>query len=335
MILDAPYRVDAADNLDWLRSLPTGCANLCVTSPPYEDARTYGIGFKARGQAWVDWCVLRVAEMCRVVNGIVFFNAAGKVRQFQYSPVVEWLVADLTRNRGIVCGPAPYAFHRVGIPGSGGPHYHRRDWEPVYCFARPECLPPAWSDNTAMGHPPKWAPGGEMSHRLSDGKRRNQWGGASVSPHERNASGERQSSGRPSHVVASNREAARRAGVKMEVSSSSNDAEGNPITQATYLAPAIANPGNVVKCSVGGGQMGSPLAHESEAPFPESLVEFFVRSYAPEGGIVIDPHCGSGTTGAVAVRWGRRFLGCDIRESQCEVARRRIAGEVGLFSDSK
>ena len=23
-----------------------------------------------------------------------------------------------------------------------------------------------WSDNTACGHPPKWAPGGEMSHRL-------------------------------------------------------------------------------------------------------------------------------------------------------------------------
>ena len=59
----------------------------------------------------------------------------------------------------------------------------------------------------------------------------------------------------------------------------------------------------------------------------ETLAEFFVRSYCPPGGVVLDPFAGSGTTGAVAVRLGRRFLGCDVRESQCEIARKRIIRE--------
>lgn len=152
------YELIHADCLHAMKAMADDSVDMTITSPPYTDQRTYGIAFKLSGQGWVDWCAERIVEMCRVTAGIVFFNAAGPVRDFQYQPVVEWLVADLTRKHGIVCGPAPYVFHRVGIPGSGGPHYHRRDWEPIYCFAKPTSLPPRWSDNTATGHPPKWAP---------------------------------------------------------------------------------------------------------------------------------------------------------------------------------
>ena len=94
---------------------------------------------------------------------------------------------------------------------------------------------------------------------------------------------------------------------------------------AVYRPPDIANPGNVIHCKVGGGNMGDKLCHENEAPFPESLAEFFVRSFCRPGGLVCDPFSGSGTTGAVSVRHGRRFVGCDVREDQVELSRRRIA----------
>ena len=71
--------------------------------------------------------------------------------------------------------------------------------------------------------------------------------------------------------------------------------------------------------------MGSDLAHENEAPFPEKLAEFFVLSFCPPGGTVYDPFCGSCTTGAVAVRHGRNFIGTDVRESQIELSKRRLA----------
>ena len=93
---------------------------------------------------------------------------------------------------------------------------------------------------------------------------------------------------------------------------------------AGYDPPTLANPGNLIKCLVGGGLMGDDIAHENEAPFPESLVEFFIKSFCPENGIVCDPHSGSGTTCKVAVQWGRRFIGCDVRQSQVDLAERRM-----------
>lgn len=71
--------------------------------------------------------------------------------------------------------------------------------------------------------------------------------------------------------------------------------------------------------------MGSKLAHENEAPFPESLANFFIRSYCPPDGTALDFCCGSGTVCAVAARLGRGFIGIDARESQIELTKRRLA----------
>lgn len=91
-----------------------------------------------------------------------------------------------------------------------------------------------------------------------------------------------------------------------------------------YVPPDKANPGNLIRCVVGGGKMGHPLAHENEAPFPESLAEFFVSSFCPPSGTVLDPFCGSGTTLSVANRLGRNGIGLEIRREQCELSQRRL-----------
>ena len=80
-----------------------------------------------------------------------------------------------------------------------------------------------------------------------------------------------------------------------------------------YVPPKLANPGNIVYCVTGGGNIGDELAHENEAPFPEKLAERWVLSYCPPDGVVLDPFCGSGTTGKVALAHGRKFIGIDIR----------------------
>jgi DNA modification methylase len=45
----------------------------------------------------------------------------------------------------------------------------------------------------------------------------------------------------------------------------------------------------------------------------------------PEGGVVLDPFAGSGTTGVVAKRMGRGFVGCEINPSYVAMAAGRIA----------
>jgi DNA modification methylase len=74
--------------------------------------------------------------------------------------------------------------------------------------------------------------------------------------------------------------------------------------------------------------MGDRLCHENEAPFPESLAEFFVRSFCPPGGTVLDPFLGSGTTMVVALLNGRNAIGIDVRPEQTELAARRVAKQI-------
>ena len=58
------------------------------------------------------------------------------------------------------------------------------------------------------------------------------------------------------------------------------------------------------------------------AMFPEKLVEPCILAGSQEGGIVLDPFFGSGTTGAVAKRLGRRFIGIDlVRHTRAHLVR--------------
>jgi len=62
---------------------------------------------------------------------------------------------------------------------------------------------------------------------------------------------------------------------------------------------------------------------------PESLLERVILSSTNPGDIVLDPFCGSGTTGAVALRHGRRFIGIDMDKTFLEdIARPRLEHEI-------
>lgn len=63
------------------------------------------------------------------------------------------------------------------------------------------------------------------------------------------------------------------------------------------------------------------------AVFPPDLIEPCVLAGCPEGGTVLDPFTGSGTTGVVAVRHGRNFVGCELNPDYAAMARERIAAE--------
>ncbi len=100
------------------------------------------------------------------------------------------------------------------------------------------------------------------------------------------------------------------------------------VSARDYQPPKLAKASNVINCgAVGGGNIGSRLAHQNEAPFSEQVAAVIVKTFCPPGGVVLDPFCGSGTTGAVAMALGRKFIGMDIRQSQVDLARKRIEQE--------
>ena len=63
---------------------------------------------------------------------------------------------------------------------------------------------------------------------------------------------------------------------------------------------------------------------EHFAMYPEKLIEPCILAGSKAGDIVLDPFFGSGTTGAVAKRLGRAYIGIELNPKYCEKAAERI-----------
>lgn len=68
------------------------------------------------------------------------------------------------------------------------------------------------------------------------------------------------------------------------------------------------------------------------ATFSTALIEPCILAGCPEGGTVLDPFTGSGTTGMVALRLGRNFTGIELNPTYVEMARNRILGDAPLLN---
>ena len=70
-----------------------------------------------------------------------------------------------------------------------------------------------------------------------------------------------------------------------------------------------------------------PFKEAHFATYPPDLIEPCILAGCPEGGTVLDPFFGAGTTGLVAQRHGRNWIGCELNPTYAEIAQRRIEAE--------
>jgi site-specific DNA-methyltransferase (adenine-specific) len=61
---------------------------------------------------------------------------------------------------------------------------------------------------------------------------------------------------------------------------------------------------------------------------PTKLMEYLINLVLPNGGILVDPFCGSGTTGVAASRLGVHAILIDQDEKSCEIAAKRCSREI-------
>ena len=57
---------------------------------------------------------------------------------------------------------------------------------------------------------------------------------------------------------------------------------------------------------------------------PEYLLEKIILASSKPGDVILDPFCGSGTTGVVANRYGRMFIGIDIEKEYLNITKARL-----------
>lgn len=308
------------DCLPLMQAMPTGSVDIVLGSPPYEDQRTYGkLGFSLRGQEWVDWALPRFVECCRISRGLVAWVVEGKTEDFEYSATPALLLADLKRLRTCsACGKnfagdgefsfcciapvvkpfrlrKPPIFRRNGIFGGGGQQWWRNDYEFVICATSAPDGKLPYAVPNAIGHPPKYAPGGAPSHRTKTGERVK---GEYKPPALCNPGNVAE----PRYTVDEVYQLLVEHGVAVDVA-------------AAYWK----------KYNVGGGHMGHPLAHKNEAPFPVELATDYLKCFCPPGGRVLDPFVGSGTTMQAALELGMTATGIDLRPDQIKITRERLA----------
>lgn len=131
-------------------ALCNGAADLVLTSPPYCDARTYGMG--------VSWGMEEYAALGDAVfaalrpGGHALINVDAPVREWRPGFGTErgfhpWrLMLDWAERVGFRV-PDRLAFGRMGLPGAYGGRF-RNDWEPLLWFTKPGGE--AWLDRWAL-----------------------------------------------------------------------------------------------------------------------------------------------------------------------------------------
>jgi DNA modification methylase len=76
-----------------------------------------------------------------------------------------------------------------------------------------------------------------------------------------------------------------------------------------------------------------PFKEAHFASFPPALIEPCILAGCPEGGTVLDPFGGAGTTGLVADRLHRDAILIELNASYADIARKRITGDSPLFAE--
>lgn len=247
-------KIICGDNVEVMRQIPDNCIDLTVTSPPYDNLRTYnGFSFDFKEVA---------KELYRITKD---------------GGVVVWVVGDATINgseTGTSFRQALYfkdigfnlhdtmIYRKINKP----PLNHRRyEQEFEYMFILSKNRPDVVN---LIKEPCKFA------GKINRGTVRNGGGDDLQRKH----------------------------------------GEGKPHKDFKPL-------GNIWSYAV-----GTCMDNKGRHPaiFPEQLANDHIISWSNSGDLIFDPFVGSGTTAKMALLNGRNFIGIDISDEYCEIARQRL-----------
>lgn len=106
---------------------------------------------------------------------------------------------------------------------------------------------------------------------------------------------------------------------KLTGHSGNYDAEGN------LIGDGMANKKSVWSVTT------KPFKEAHFATFPEDLIVDCIKAGCPDGGIVLDPFMGAGTTALVAGKLNRNFIGFELNPEYLKIANKRLEKTLGLF----
>lgn len=300
------------DALECLKSIPDNSVNMCVTSPPYYGLRDYGIdgqlGTEDTPALYIERLVCIFREVYRVLrkDGTLWVNIAdsyaGSGKGGWDSPIKSG-ISQQQYNPSCFNMPKKWkgvkAKDMIGIPWSLAFSLRDDGWylRSDIIWQKPNCMPESVKDRPSKSY--------EHIFLLAKSKKYYYDYEAIQVP-----------------AAQSSIERAKRA--VSDIGKYANGVEGQSM-QAIFI-PRDHSEERVMrnKRDVWTVSTNSYRADGHFAMYPEKLIEPCILAGCPVGGVVLDPFFGSGTTGAVAKRLGREYIGIDINPEYCTIAEKRI-----------
>ncbi len=295
------YLLGVGDALDVLAWMPDGIVRTCVTSPPYWGLRDYGVtgqlGLEATPEEYVEKlvAVFRAVRRTLADDGTLWLNLGdcyaregGTGRPGATARVGNTIAANQRRN----CTPPPGTKPKdlVGIPWMVAFALRADGWylRSDIVWHKPNPMPEPVTDRPTRAH--------EFIFLLSKSP-------TYFYDHE---------------AVKEKAVARSDAGNKNGFRRDAQISKGGPGNENVAKHYETRNRRSVWTVTT------KPYRGAHFATFPPDLIEPCILAGSAQGDIVLDPFNGSGTTGMVAVKHGRRYIGAELNPDYIELAHGRI-----------
>jgi DNA modification methylase len=341
------------DCLESLRTLPDGCVQTCVTSPPYFGLRDYGhegqIGLEDTPDAFVAKLVEMFREVRRVLrdDGTLWLNlgdsysthAAGKVADPMAKSTLAGVRSQVVANESSRARGDYYRTpgglpekNLIGIPWrvafalQADGWYLRQD----IIWSKPNPMPESVRDRCTKAH--------EYIFLLSKGPRY-YFDAKAIAEPLQSSSIARLSQATLDQQAGSSRVPGKTNG-NMKAAGprfggnkyGDHDDERNRTKSGNeWTGSEARNRRSVWTVTT------KPYGGAHFATFPPDLIEPCILAGAPEGGVVLDPFGGSGTTAGVALAKGRKAILCELNPKYAALVPARVAsimaemGQIEMF----
>lgn len=278
-------KVICGDAAEVLKTLPQGSANMCVTSPPYYGLRDYG----ERGQIGLEQTPQEyIVRLTKVFD---------EVKRVLADDGTLWLnIGDTYSNK-------PYKSVKpkdlIGIPWMLAFALRERGWylRSDVIWHKTNALPEAVKDRPAKCYEHIFLFAKSPKYYFNYEAIQQPIKAVTAERYTRGRSGKTKYSGSP-------------PGQNIDMNTAAITDERRKMRRCKDVWEVSTN---------------TYKMDEHFAMFPEKLIEPCILAGSREGGVVLDPFFGSGTTGAVAKRLGREYIGIDINPRYIEKAEMRIA----------
>lgn len=339
------WRILAGDVRETLASLPAASVQCCVTSPPYWGLRDYGhdgqLGLEPTPDAYVANMVAVFREARRVLNddGTLWLNLGDSFFGGGYANHAvngkAWLEAhggDRRRSRQqdrINANPQLKPKDLVGIPWMVAFALRADGWylRSDIIWAKPNPMPESVTDRPTKAHEYIFLLSKSARYYYNAAAIREPYAPSTLTQFDKAYTGEATKD--YSGTGAQNASDVKRRIVDKQRGHGRRHAGFNDRWDAMEKAEQISGGAN--KRTV--WQVATqPYPGAHFATYPEALIEPCILAGSRQGDAVLDPFTGSGTTGAVAVRHQRNFIGCELNPAYIELARVRIGDVAPMFA---